>query len=139
MVGLVTTPTCLYAAVLAVALVPAVAGCAGQGSVEEGSASRAALAFLAEAGSRPSDACGLLAPETLGELEDAEGPCPRSLPQQHLPEAATVRRVEVYGKDAIVHLDGDTVFLARFDEGWRVTAAGCTAGGDRYDCAVKGG
>lgn len=135
-----TTPRFLYAAGLAVVLATAVAGCAGQGSVENGGASRAALEFATSVASRPADACGLLAPETLRKLEDAEGPCPQRLPQQDLPGAAVVRHVEVYGKDAIVQLDQDTVFLARFDEGWRVTAAGCTPDGDRpYDCTLQGG
>ena len=48
------------------------------------------------------------------------------LPRQHLPVATHIRRVDVYGQDAIVRLDRDVVFLARFDDGWRVTAAGCT-------------
>ena len=57
----------------------------------------------------------------------------------NIPDAGQVRRVEVYGKDAVVHLEKDTVFLARFDDGWRVTAAGCTPNGDRpYDCDVRG-
>ena len=39
-----------------------------------------------------------------------------------------------------MRLDKDTLFLARFDQGWRVTAAGCTPHGDLpYDCTVKGG
>ena len=36
----------------------------------------------------------------------------------------------------------ETVFLALFDDGWRVTAAGCTrlAGpAEPYDCDVEGG
>jgi hypothetical protein len=50
--------------------------------------------------------------------------------------------VDVFGHDAIVRFSGDTVFLARFPEGWRVTAAGCQPGpSDQkpYDCTVSGG
>ena len=90
---------------------------------------------------RRSGGCELLAPLTLEDLEgDDTGSCPRLLPEQGLPESSAARGVEVFGKDAIVRLDRDTLFLARFEEGWRVTAAGCTANGDRpYDCVVKGG
>ena len=39
----------------------------------------------------------------------------------------------------LVRLAGDTVFLAVFPGGWRVTAAGCTPRGDRpYNCTVQG-
>jgi hypothetical protein len=80
----------------------------------------------------------MLAPATLQELE-ADGRCEQALAARRLPEARSVRTVQTYGKDAIVHLDQDTVFLARFEDGWRVTAAGCTPDGERpYDCAVKG-
>ena len=128
----------LYAVGLA-ALLP-VAGCAGQGSADDSSAAAAALRFTHDLATSPSEACGLLAPQTLKELEDSEGACPSSLPGLDLPRATAVRSTEVYAKDAIVRLDKDTLFLARFDQGWRVTAAGCTPHGDLpYDCTVKGG
>jgi hypothetical protein len=117
-----------------------VPGCAGQGSADDGSAAAAALRFTRDLAASPSEACGLLAPQTLKELEDSQGSCPSSLPGLDLPRAAAVRSTEVYAKDAIVRLDKDTVFLARFDQGWRVTAAGCTPHGDLpYDCTLKGG
>jgi hypothetical protein len=41
---------------------------------------------------------------------------------------------------AIVELDADTVFLARFDAGWRVTAAHCAPRVNApYDCQIKRG
>ena len=50
--------------------------------------------------------------------------------------------VVVAGHSAQVRYSGDTVFLARFDDGWRVTAAGCrrvsTDPAVPYDCAVDG-
>ena len=122
------------------AVLLSVAGCAGQGSADDGSAAAAALRFTRDLAASPSEACGLLAPQTLKELEDSQGSCPSSLPGLDLPRAAAVRSTEVYAKDAIVRLDKDTVFLARFDQGWRVTAAGCTPHGDLpYDCTLKGG
>jgi hypothetical protein len=37
-------------------------------------------------------------------------------------------------------MDGDVVFLSVFGDHWLITAAGCTARGDRpYDCTVMGG
>lgn len=132
-------PARLLYAVGVAALLP-VAGCAGQGSVDDSSAAAAALRFTHDLAASPSGACGLLAPQTLKELEDSEGACPSSLPGLDLPRATAVRTTEVYAKDAIVRLDKDTLFLARFDQGWRVTAAGCTPHGDLpYDCTVKGG
>ncbi|HEY7721006.1 MAG TPA: hypothetical protein VIB11_04150 [Pedococcus sp.] len=118
-----------------------VAACTGQGSAEGRSAVAAALSFGASASTAPTKACGLLAPGTREDLEGAEpGSCSRLLPAQGLPESSAARDVEVFGKDAIVRLDRDTLFLARFADGWRVTAAGCTANGGRpYDCVVAGG
>jgi hypothetical protein len=50
-----------------------------------------------------------------------------------------VSSVAVYGLQAEVILSGDTVFLSRFEDGWRVIAAGCTPQeGKPFDCLVKG-
>ena len=64
----------------------------------------------------------------------------QALPGSKVPhDAGSVREVKVYGKDAVAYLERDTVFLARFDDGWRVTAAGCTPNSGRpYDCDVEG-
>jgi hypothetical protein len=114
-------------------------GCSGQGNAENHNAEAAALAFASSARTSPTSACDLLAPDTRKELESTDGPCDSSLPQQAAAGGGTVREVQVYGKDAIVHLSTDTVFLARFKDGWRVTAAACTSQGDRpYDCKIKG-
>jgi hypothetical protein len=128
---------------LAAVVTPAVvllAGCSGQGGVESGNAASAALRFATAAQHDPAAACALLAPATRQQLEDQDGPCASSLPDQNLPQASGPGAAEVYGKDAIVRLHGDTLFLARFDDGWRVTAAGCLpAGQDKpYTCTVKG-
>jgi hypothetical protein len=123
---------------LAVALLAS--GCSGQGNVEAGNAEAAARSFTEAVRSAPQRACELLAPQTLEDLEDAEGPCATSLPEQVDGPGGEVRSAEVYGKDAIVRVASDTIFLARFREGWRVTAAGCTRPqpGRPYDCTVKG-
>jgi hypothetical protein len=113
-------------------------GCGHLGSAENATASKAALAFD-QSLDTPARACAMLAPGTLTELEEAFGKCDDSLPRQHLPAGTSVVDVDVYGKDAIVRLDHDVVFLARFDDGWRVTAAGCTPQPNRpFHCILKG-
>jgi hypothetical protein len=115
-------------------------GCSGQGNVEAEAAGSAAVSFGAEARTDADAACALLAPETAKETGRDSSSCAAGLADTDLPRAGRLREVEVYGLDAIARLDADTVFLARFDDGWKVTAAGCTARGDApYDCEIKGG
>jgi hypothetical protein len=46
---------------------------------------------------------------------------------------------KVYGRDAFVEFEHDTVFLAASEGGWHVTAAGCTPNGEApYTCEVGG-
>jgi hypothetical protein len=118
----------------------ALSGCSGQGNAEVGNAEAAAAAFSRDVAGSPETACGLLAPDTLKALEDSEGPCATTLADQLTTSEGAVTSAEVYGKDAIVRLSSDTVFLARYREGWKVTAAGCTRpeAGRPYDCKVKG-
>ncbi|WP_323097448.1 hypothetical protein [Intrasporangium sp. YIM S08009] len=128
---------------MAAGLAPAVlllAACSGQGGAERENAVDAALRFSAAVSDHATVACGLLAPATRQQVEDQDGPCATALPDQNLPKASGPGTAEVYGKDAIVRLRGDTLFLARFDDGWHVTAAGCLfTGQDKpYTCTVKG-
>jgi hypothetical protein len=119
-------------------LASTVAGCGHMGSVENANASQAALTFDRDLRT-PAEACRMLAPGTLAELDSSFGPCDHSLAKQHLPEGGRVVGVDVYGKDAMVRLDNDVIFMARFDNGWKVTAAGCTPlPGRPFDCTVKG-
>ena len=127
-----------------VAAVLLVGACSGQGSVEDENAAAAAVEFSRSVGTAPETACELLAPQTLEELEATDGACagalPDALPDEAKASTGAPRSTEVYGKAAIVHLSTGTIFLARFRDGWRVTAAGCTARetGRPYDCKVKG-
>jgi hypothetical protein len=86
-------------------------------------------------------ACRLLAPETLGELEQsAHRPCPQALLDEGLPPARGPGGVRAFGTMAQVRYPSETVFLSRFSDGWKVMAAGCTpAAAERYDCRVTGG
>ena len=127
---------------LAAIVVTAVgSGCsAQQGNPEAGDVASVVAQFNSHAVSDADGACALLAPDTAMELERAAGSCGRGLTAAQLTDGGRVRDVEVYGLHAIVRLDDDTVFVARFDDGWRVTAAGCVPQGDGpYDCDIKGG
>jgi hypothetical protein len=118
-----------------------VSGCSGMGTAENSNARTAATQFYRSLTGDPVAACAALAPGTRQELEGSFGPCRTSLDQQQLPDAKRVLKVSVYGKNAMVELDEDVIFLARFAKGWRVTAAGCRPQGNRpYDCVIiKGG
>ncbi|GHG61291.1 hypothetical protein GCM10018779_28970 [Streptomyces griseocarneus] len=84
--------------------------------------------------------CAALAPGTREEVEQsAEGPCDRAVERDKLPAGGAVRHVDVYGDQAQAVLEHDTVFLAHFDDGWKVTAAGCEPHGEEpYQCEIKG-
>ncbi|MEV5173259.1 hypothetical protein AB0L10_19730 [Streptomyces flaveolus] len=116
-------------------------GCATLGE-RETAASRAAVRF--EESVRRADGprgCAALAPETRQEVEQsAESSCAKALPQERLPYGGAVRGVRVYGRQAQVVLDRDTLFLSAFPAGWLVTAAGCVPRPEQpYQCKVKGG
>ncbi|MFF8605674.1 hypothetical protein ACF06X_07020 [Streptomyces sp. NPDC015346] len=89
--------------------------------------------------------CAALAPATREELEQsAKSRCEQAVGQaieeRELEAAGAVRGVDVYGDQARVVLERDTVFLAHFPAGWKVTAAGCLPRPQRpYACEIKGG
>ncbi len=130
------------AALCAALTATAVAGC-GAGAAES-EARSAADAFLEAAGADPASACERLAPETRSTLEENAGSsCDAALRQLGLGATGAAESVDVAGHGAQVRYASDTVFLALFDDGWLVTAAGCDrASDDRsepYDCDVEGG
>ena len=86
-------------------------------------------------------ACALLAPQTRAELEAAaKRPCEGALAEEEIPAPAAPERVDVFGGMARVTYRGETQFLTRFADGWRLHAVGCTSQAPRpYDCAVHGG
>lgn len=115
-------------------------GCAGPGAA---AAAAVATRFVHEASTDPAAACRLLAPATLSELEQSEEKrCAQALPGLGIDPARRVMRTQAFGADAQVALRNQTVFLSRFDQGWRVVAAGCTGGGSDqdipYECPLKG-
>ncbi|MFE3998711.1 hypothetical protein ACFX43_07910 [Nocardioides sp. YIM B13467] len=86
-------------------------------------------------------ACALLAPETRSELESAaKKPCDGALAEEGLPTPGAPDGVDVFGTMAEVRYRGETVFLTRFADGWRLYAAGCMPQHpEPYDCALHGG
>ena len=86
-------------------------------------------------------ACDLLADDVQEELAEAGGSsCAVAVAAAGIPDSGRVVDVHVYGTAAQVRYDDDVVFLAELDDGWRVTAAGCTPEADRpYDCTIQGG
>ncbi|UOY03802.1 hypothetical protein [Blastococcus sp. PRF04-17] len=87
----------------------------------------------------PEVRCDLLAPMTLAALEEQAGaPCEEAVEELPL-RGGDVTAVEIWGGDAQVRLDGDTLFLTETRVGWRVVAAVCTPRPERpYDCEVEG-
>ncbi len=127
---------------VAVALVGALllAGCS---SVAAAEAHAQAMTFLTAAATDPEAACQLVAPGTLARLE-RDGGCVAALSALSGSSTGWEDAVtEVASQSAQVRRGDQAVFLARFDDGWRVTAAGCTrASADPalpYDCLIAGG
>ena len=127
------------AGIVAVVGLGVLAGCAGPAADQAGDV---AQSFEQLATSDTTQACELLSGHTREAVEKAaKKPCPDALTDEDLPGESSVRLVDVYGHDARVTLDNDVVFLARFPEGWKVTAAGCTPGSSEdepFDCDVSG-
>ncbi|MFC8270646.1 hypothetical protein ACFUIZ_33780 [Streptomyces cinereoruber] len=117
------------------------AGCAGGGERAAG-APAAAIGFeRALERDDPKAVCVTLAPGTRDELEESErAPCHVGIDAEELSPGGPVRTVDVYGNQARVVLESDTLFLSRFPDGWKVVAAGCEPEpGSPYRCTVKGG
>jgi hypothetical protein len=87
-------------------------------------------------------ACAVLAHSTRSELEQSTGdPCDEAILDEATRTVGSRVDVDAYGTMAQARYERDTLFLTRFQSGWRVMAAACTPrpSGDGYDCKVKGG
>lgn len=86
-------------------------------------------------------ACALLAPKTRSSLEQSAGkPCDQALPEEQPIPVGDPERVSVFGTSAQLRYADETIFLARFQEGWRIMAALCTPKEpERFDCTISGG
>ncbi|MFF7296159.1 hypothetical protein [Streptomyces sp. NPDC008265] len=126
-------------AVLAAAVL-AVPGCGGPAARQDAAAAAGTAFEAAIAAGDHVRACVLLAPQTRTQLErDEQKTCPAAFASQQLPKASGIDRVETYGRQVLVRMAGDTLFLSLFTGGWKVVAAGCTPRPDQpYDCLIKG-
>jgi hypothetical protein len=127
------------AGVIAVTLLPVLAGCAATSRSEvTGVVTRFYRAYEHRDGAA---ACALLAPETRRSVaESADAACASALLDEPLPRPGQASSASVYGDQAQVRLDRDTVFLARFADGWKLVAVGCRPRPERpYDCDVEAG
>jgi hypothetical protein len=122
------------------ALAAALGGCSSLGPDTAGAAGAAQAFHVATASGDGSAACSRLSARVVAELaQSARTPCEQAVLAADVPSASKVRDVQVWGGRGMVVLDHDVVFVAEFDGGWRVTAAGCSPRKDRpYDCSVKG-
>ncbi|MFD0374415.1 hypothetical protein [Streptomyces sp. NPDC127112] len=132
---------CSAAAVAAVVLGSGGCGASGPRQADAVAVAREFQSALSAAGF--GRACALLAPQTRQEVASGTDDCAGGLAREQLPVVsggAADAVAEVYGRQAMVRLSGDTLFLSQFDKGWKVIAAGCTPRPDLpFDCKVKGG
>jgi hypothetical protein len=125
-------------AVLTVLLAGGVLG--GCSSAQDGAVRDLAGRFYAAVAADDGDsACDLLAPATRSELEQSAGrPCAQAVLNEDVPEVGEPAGIEVFGVMAQVRFAGETAFLTRFADGWRIVAAACTPTANRYDCSIEG-
>lgn len=117
----------------AAVVVLAACSAAGEPAVTD-AAARFAAAVARHDG---ATACALLTEEARSSAETFGRDCASQLAT--LPDPGSVQQVAVWSDTAQVRLAGDTLFLLRFPDGWRVNAAACTPRGDApYDCEVRG-
>ena len=105
----------------------ALAGCGRSG--DRANVQSIAEGFYAAAGAQEgARACTWLSADARQALEQDESePCGRAVEQLKL-SGKRARRVEVYSTNAAVApRGGDVVYLEETPQGWRVSAAGCSA------------
>jgi hypothetical protein len=112
-------------------------GCGTSGSAPRDVAVRFYEAVEAGQG---ATACDLLAPESRREIQQStREPCAEALRSEDLPVPGRVVETARFGNQAQVRFDRDTAFVAEFDDGWRLVAAGCTPREPLpYDCTISG-
>lgn len=84
-------------------------------------------------------ACAALSDEARSALElTSSQPCARALAVLDLPSRQPTA-VQVWGDNGQARLASGVLFLAKFPDGWKVTAAGCHSRPKQpYACAVRG-
>ena len=119
----------------------ALAGCGASDRAPE--AARVAESFYAALDQGDGEAaCDMLAPQTQSKLERQErAPCETAILDLDLPRGASAAETSVYVTSASVSLaEGGRTFLDEYEEGWRVSAAGCTSTAPDlpYECELEG-
>jgi hypothetical protein len=134
----VTTSALIRSAVIVATL-----SCVGCGSPDGPSraASQSATTFYAalDASDGPG-ACAQLTEKAAHEVEkSSSSACPDGVLDEVLAPPGAVVSVDVYGTEAQVELEHDTVFVTYQHDGWRVAAAGCQPSpGEPFDCTIQG-
>jgi hypothetical protein len=122
-----------------------VATAAGCGRTDDETTARAVTdRFLAAVESGDGErACAQLSPDTRAELEKQEQrPCREAVTELELAGGSVVQ-AHVYVLNAMVELSsGEAAFLDQGEEGWRLSAIGCTPVGGKpadrpYDCELE--
>ena len=136
-----TSPTHVVTALL-LALALGVGGC-GRGD-DQAAVKTVGDRFAAALQSGDGEeACAQLSPDTRAELESEEKrPCREAVTELSI-EGGSVRRVDVYVTSAEVEFSsGETAFVDQFEEGWKLSAVGCTPKriepDGPYDCELEG-
>jgi hypothetical protein len=124
--------------VLAVAVAAvSLSGCGPDGWKR--SAVRAATAFQDALRARDGQAaCAVLTDTTRDALESETGRSCAAAVMSLKADSAAAGAAEVWGTQARVTFGTDTVFLGRYADGWRVSAAGCKPGSGSYECDLEG-
>jgi hypothetical protein len=121
----------------------AVGGLSSCGDGQDGAVTRTADSYAkALADQDGAAACSVLAPPTRSELEESSGQsCAKAVLDEAKTDLGSLQQVRAYGTMAEASFAGDTVFLTRYQSGWRVLAAACRppSGAGAYDCDVQGG
>lgn len=128
-------PLALWTVVVAWALT----GCSSAGEDEVHEVVAAFYSALADG--QGEVACELLAPATLEELEQGSGsPCGQAILEEGLRQPSQPQDVALFDSAAQVSSGSETAFLSKFQDGWKVVAAGCTPKPpDPYDCLLTKG
>jgi hypothetical protein len=114
----------------------ACAGC-GMAAEKDGVREAASALFRDVRNGDGAAACGRLVPQAASGLETGGTRCEDEILKLGL-SGGPLGPVEVWSEYARVRAGGDTVFLTRWGDGWRVTAAGCEPREEGpYDCEIQ--
>jgi hypothetical protein len=86
-------------------------------------------------------ACAQLSDDTQSKLEGSEKkPCEQAVLSVQLKPSRAVADASVWVTGAQVKLHGDTLFLDKTPQGWKISAAGCKpkSADEPYDCELEG-